>query len=88
MLHWPAGVCHIKQQGRRNIVESGFEAPGIDAGMTVGKVTGLPYQLWHLAGKVNSVLAGAAADFQNPVGPAEYIPDNLEDGFPVFVTGL
>lgn len=43
--------------------------PGLDAGVVLGQIAGLPHQVRQARRKVHAVLAGAATDFQH-VGAA------------------
>jgi len=42
----------------------------------------------QMAGKINSMLSGAAADLQDITGSGKCFPQNLEDWVPVLFTGL
>lgn len=56
--------------------------------MVFFEVAGLPAQMWQMAGKINGMLSGAAADLQDITGSGKCFSQNCEDGIPVLFAGL
>lgn len=60
---------------------------GNDARQAFRSVRGLPAQVWQVLGKVDGVLACAAADFQHLTAVMEMRTQNIEDWLAIFRAG-
>ena len=78
----------IQYQGWEYIVQSGFLAPGIDAGQMNFDVTGLSDQVRQLLCEINRMLTGATPDLENPAAAGELPAQDSQNGRLVFFTGF
>ncbi|KAG0908607.1 hypothetical protein G6F32_016929 [Rhizopus arrhizus] len=79
---------HLQRQRRQQGQQGRFGAPCLDARQVVGMITGLPAQPRPALGKERGVLAGAAADFQQPVAVAHPRVECGGDRFAVALAGF
>ena len=60
----PAIRAYIQGEGGQHVGHTGIVQPGLNTGVMLGDIAGLPDQLRKFRCKIDSVLAGTAADFQ------------------------
>lgn len=77
------GAEDVKFERRQHVGQRRLGQPGADAGQEIRPVGGLPGQMRQVAGEVDGVLAGAAADFQHLPAVGEDLAEHGEDGLAV-----
>lgn len=85
---WPGKAADIQMQRGQNIALFAAFDPGFDAGMVQRQIAGLPGHMGQLQGKIGSVLARAAAYFQNLAAVCKQADQLFGDGFFVAFAGL
>ena len=83
---WPA--TDIERDRSRDVRQRGLIEPGPDTGMILGQVARMPGEMRHHRCKMDSMLAGTAANLEHAAPAPEKRFDDGEDGIPVLITGL
>jgi hypothetical protein len=84
----PCSVIQIDGQRRQHVGQPGFVQPGVDAGMVLGQLAGLPAQVGQRLAEIHRMLPGAAGNFEYLFAIGKNFLQHGQDGIAVLFAGF